>query len=85
MAKNIDDYDTHEAYAGPLRNSTEKLYNKAQKAAEKDNWAAYKAGKVPGASDFGDRVGAFYGGIDWMKSSQPDLDQLIQMGGDKDA
>ena len=76
---NVNEYDTHESYNGHLRNSTERLYNKAQKVAEKDNWGAYKAGKVPGGGPWGTdgRVGAFYKAIDTIQSDQPDLNGLI--------
>lgn len=73
----VKDYDTHEAYNGPLHNSTEKVFKKAQKAGEKDNWATYIAPYVPGAQE-GGRVGAFYEGVDYMRRNQPDLSQLIR-------
>lgn len=77
----VKDYDTSGAYCGPLTNSTEKLYKKAQKAAEKNTWAQYMAGQVPGGGAWGEdgRVGAFHASIDYMKSHQPNLAQEIKV------
>lgn len=83
----MNDYDTHEAYNSPLKNSTERLFNKAQKSSKQDNWRAYTAGQVPGGGAWGDdgRVGAFYTALDQTKAEQPDLNQLISLTPDQGA